>query len=122
MCSTRCGKINYNNYDIHLILDNVPPNIRPYQYPYSQKNEIDCMVVEMLEAGIISPSQISYSTPVVMVPKQDGSWCMCPDYREINKINIKYIFPFQSDELLDELHGAVSSQCWIFVMGIIRFE
>ena len=33
---------------IHLIPGSVPPNIRPYQYPYSQKSEIEHMVVEML--------------------------------------------------------------------------
>jgi hypothetical protein len=53
-----------HDHDIHLILRSVPPNIRPYRYPYSYKSEIERMVEEMLEVGIIRPSQSSYSTPV----------------------------------------------------------
>ena len=82
-----------HDHAIHLIPRSVPPNIRPYRYPCAQKSEIECMVVEMLEVGIIQPSQSSFSAQVVLVHKKDGSWCMCPDYRELNKLTIKYKFP-----------------------------
>jgi hypothetical protein len=60
------------------------------------------MVEEMLEVGIIRLIQSSYSTLVVMVLKKEGSWRMCPYYRELNKITIKYKFPILViDELLD---------------------
>jgi hypothetical protein len=66
------------------------------------------MVEEMSEARIIRPSQSSYSTLVVMVHEKEVSWHMCLDYRELNKITIKYKFPIPDiNELLDELHGAV---------------
>ena len=58
------------------------------------------MIAKMLKDGIIQPSQSSFSAPVVLVQKKDGSWRTCPDYRELNKLTIK-------DKLLDELHGAI---------------
>jgi hypothetical protein len=96
-----------HDHAIHLILGSVHPNIRPYRYPYAQKSEIECMVEEMLEVVIIRPSQSSYYAPVVMVLKKEGSWHMCSDYRELNKITIEDNFSIPIIDELDELHGAI---------------
>ena len=77
-----------HDHAIHLIPGSVPPDIRLYRYPYVQKSEIERMVAEMLEAGIIQPSQSSFSAPIVLVHKKDGSWHTCPDYREMKNLTI----------------------------------
>jgi len=42
-----------NDHAFHFIPGSVPPNIRPYRYPYAQRSEIEHMVAEMVEVGII---------------------------------------------------------------------
>ena len=65
-----------HDHVIHLNLGSVPPNNRPYTRPYGQKSEIERMVEEMFEYGIIRPSQIPYSSLVLMVHRKEGS-CIC---------------------------------------------
>ena len=66
------------------------------------------MNTKILEDGIIQPSQSYFSAPVVFLHKKYGSWRMCLDYREFNKLTIKDKFPILViDEFMDELHGEI---------------
>jgi len=95
-----------HEHQIKLILGSTPPNKRSYIYPHQQKGKIEKILQDMLDSGCIQPSRSSFSAPLVMVRRKENSWRMSPDYRDINKITIKYKFPIQnSDELLDELHA-----------------
>jgi hypothetical protein len=77
-----------------------------YRHPFSQKNEIEKMVQGFLNTGVIPSSTSPYSSHVVMVLKKEGSWCMCPGFRALNKLTIKDKFSIHViDDLLDEFSG-----------------
>lgn len=70
--------------------------------------KIEKIVVNLLKIGVIRPSSSSYSSPVLLVRKADGSWHLCVDYRAPNQETIKdkFFMPV-IDELLDKFYGYV---------------
>jgi len=96
-----------HTHTIPLLQGSNPVKVRPYRYPFSQKQQIETMVQEMLDTGLIVPSTSPFSSPIILVKKKDGTWRFCTDYRALNAITVKDSFPIPTvDELIDELHGA----------------
>ena len=62
-----------------------PIKQRPYKNPITLQANIDKQINDMLDAGIVSPSSSPWSSPMVIVPKRDGTHRICIDYRKLNK-------------------------------------
>ncbi|GBN89139.1 Transposon Ty3-I Gag-Pol polyprotein [Araneus ventricosus] len=61
----------------------------------------------MLKEDVIQPSDSPWSSPIVLVKKKNGEWRFCVDYRRLNKITKKGVYPLpRIDDALDCLSGA----------------
>lgn len=95
------------NHCIPLILGAQPVFLRPYRYPSRLKDEIEHQVNEMLAQGLIQPSTILFSSPVLLVKKKDGTYRFYVDFRQLNAITAKSKFlVLVFDQLMDELTHA----------------
>ncbi|GJT28393.1 putative reverse transcriptase domain-containing protein, partial [Tanacetum coccineum] len=62
---------------------------------------------ELSDKGFIRPSSSPWGAPVLFVKKKDGSFRMCIDYRELNKLTVKNRYPLpRIDDLFDQLQGS----------------
>jgi hypothetical protein len=94
-------------HEIQLQQDCPLPNIGMYRIPVMENVEIKNQIQEFLDKGVIMPSTSPCGSPIVLVPNKDGTWCMCVDFRALNKITVKNRYPLpRIDDLIDQLKDA----------------
>lgn len=103
------GLSHNRHYDhaIPLVLGANPFTVRPYRYLPALKDEIERLVQEMLNQGVIWKSHIPFASLVLLVKNKDHTWCLCVHYHYLNAVTIKskdHVLVF--DQLMDELVGA----------------
>ncbi|GJW74456.1 putative reverse transcriptase domain-containing protein [Tanacetum coccineum] len=78
----------------------------PYRLAPSEMQELSNQLQELADKGFIRPSTSPCGAPVLFVKKNDGSFRMCIDYRELNKLTVKNSYPLPIiDDLFDQLQG-----------------
>ncbi|GKA69807.1 putative reverse transcriptase domain-containing protein, partial [Tanacetum coccineum] len=69
------------------------PAWAPYRLAPSEIKELSGQLKELSDKGFIRPSSSPWGAPILFVKKKDGSFRMCIDYRELNKLTVKNRYP-----------------------------
>ncbi|GJZ59132.1 putative reverse transcriptase domain-containing protein [Tanacetum coccineum] len=95
-------------FQIDLIPGAAPVARASYRLAPSEMKELWEQLQELSDKGFIRPSSSPWGAPILFVKKKDGSFRMCIDYRELNKLTVKNRYPLLSiDDLFDQLQGSV---------------
>nr|GEY33920.1 putative reverse transcriptase domain-containing protein [Tanacetum cinerariifolium] len=79
----------------------------PYRLAPSKMKELAKQLQELSDKGFIRPSSSPWGASILFVKKKDGSFCMCINYHELNKLTVKNRYPLpRIDDLFDQLKGS----------------
>ena len=116
------GKANYTKMKIDTGTHQ-PIKQRPYKIAYSQRAEIEKQIDNMLASDIIRPSSSPWASPLVIVPKKDGTKRMCVDFRKLNNITVKNSYPLPDiADILSSLKNAKIFSCLDLRSGYWQIE
>ncbi|GKB55363.1 putative nucleotidyltransferase, ribonuclease H [Tanacetum coccineum] len=94
-------------FQIDLMPGAAPVARAPYRLAPSEMKELSEQLQELSDKGFIRPSSSPWGAPVLFAKKKDGSFWMCIDYRELNKLTVKNRYPLPKiDDLFDQLQGS----------------
>ncbi|GKA30066.1 putative reverse transcriptase domain-containing protein [Tanacetum coccineum] len=94
-------------FQIDLIPGAAPVARAPYRLAPSEMKELSDQLKELSDKGFIRPSSLPWGALVLFYKKKNGSFRMCIDYRELNKLTVKNRYPLPwIDDLFDQLQGS----------------
>nr|GFB13863.1 putative reverse transcriptase domain-containing protein [Tanacetum cinerariifolium] len=94
-------------FQIDLIPGVAPVARAHYRLAPSEMKELSDQLKELADKGFIRPNSSPWGALVLFVKKKDGSFRMCIDDRELNKLTVKNRYPLpRIDDLFDQLQGS----------------
>ena len=107
MWDGKLGEVRATEHRIELTPGAKPFRCQPYRAGPRAREAEQASVDEMLAGGVISRFKSEWASPVVLIPKSDGSLRFCVDYRRLNSLNMRDTYPIpRMDECLDTLGEA----------------
>lgn len=103
-----CPPLTTTGVEHHIATGSTPPIFqRRYRNSFAENQIIKAEVDKMLEDGVIEPGHGAWGFPVVLVKKRNGEVRFCVDYRALNAVTKKDVYPLpRIDETIEAMGGA----------------
>nr|GEW47189.1 retrotransposable element Tf2 [Tanacetum cinerariifolium] len=104
---SRLSSIREIEFRIELIPGATPVAKSSYRLAPFELEELSSQLKKLQDKGFIRPSSSPWGASVLFVKKKDGSYRMCIDYKELNKLTVRNRYPLHRiDDLFDQLQGS----------------
>ena len=110
------GQTNLTFHDID-VGDSSPVKLPPYRVHPSRQKVMQEEIMYMISRGLITPCISEWSSPVTLVPKPDGSFRFCVDYRKVNSLSKSDTYPLPR---VDACIDAIGSAKFITKLDLMR--
>jgi len=101
------GRTTLSVHHIKLLPNTTPIRCAPYRLHPEKRDFLRKELDDLLRLRIIEESTSPWASPIVMVPKADGTLRLCTDFRKVNAVTVPDPFPLpRVEDLLDKVGKA----------------
>ena len=87
------GLMKGYEHSIRVKENTEPISQRPRPLTDDKTRELEKIIEDLLDRGLIRPSRSPWSSPICMVPKSDGTYRLAIDYRKVNEVCVRDSHP-----------------------------